>query len=194
LFVKYEHEDDTLVWPVGKVFEKIRKTLAQYEFKFAKTLAVKIGTTPVMISPIFYSDDGNVRLQLIFSCFSTGLTFINCLLISYARSGAILITHNLQSPVASFYTPPFEAHKKQFSTIKGLLDSHRNRVGKQKNLICLAGEDCLQAINGEQIKLEEANIAHGYCEQADGKTNTTISFLGRYRLWVNSLTLSYLGL
>jgi hypothetical protein len=116
------------------------------------------------------------------------------MLVSYARSGTILVTHDLQSPIAFFYVSPFEAHQRQFATVEGLLTSHSKRLKGQKNLVCLAGENCLEAINGEQSKLEEINIARGYCECLDGKVNATISFLGRYRLWVNGLRLSYLGL
>jgi hypothetical protein len=194
LFIRYEPRDDTLTWPAGKVFEKIRQTLARYEFKFAETLAVTIGSAPVMISPIFYSSDGNVRLQLVFSCFDAKRIFTNCMLVSYARNGTILVTHDLQSPIAFFYVPPFEAHQRQFATVEGLLISHSKRLKEQKNLVCLAGENCLEAINGEQSKLEEANVARGYCEYLGGKINATISLLGRYGLWISSLRLSYLGL
>ncbi|MDR0679931.1 MAG: hypothetical protein LBF42_02755 [Puniceicoccales bacterium] len=195
LFAKYSSEGSELIWPAGKIFEKIRQTLAKNEFKFAATLVVKVEATPVMSAPIFYSDDGCIRLQMTFSHFDGGRTFVNCVLVSHLRNGAIFVTHNLQSPIAAFYVPPFEAHQKQFSMVKNLISSHKKRIKKSHwETMCLCGENCLQAINDEQLRLEEANIAQGYCEQVDGRTNAAISFLGRYRLWTKGLLATYLGL
>jgi hypothetical protein len=91
--------------------------------------------------------------------------------------------------------PPFEAWKRQFSTVENLIQEHGKHLKKaQKEAMCLCGENCLRAINGEQLLLEEANIAQGYCERVDGKVNVAISFPGRYRLWLRSLLAIYFGL
>jgi hypothetical protein len=195
LFAKYTHEEDKLVWPARKTFGKIRRALAKSEFKFATTLLVRVKAMSVMSSPIFYSKEGDIRLQLIFSHIGTRRTLVNCILISHMRSGAIFVTHNLQAPIAAFYVPPFEACQRQFSAVKNLINIHVKRIKKSpKKALCLCGENCLQTINDEQSKLEEANIAHGYCELVDGRANTTISFFGRYRLWVKTLLSGYFGL
>jgi hypothetical protein len=195
LFIKYTHEEGRLVWPEGKAFEEIRQALVRNEFKFAATLAVKIGSTSMLLAPIFYSSDGAMRLQLLFPNVGARRTLSHCILTSYMRSGAIFITHNLQAPISVFYVPPFEAWKSRFSTVEGLIRKHGERLKKsQGKAMCLSGENCLRALNGEQLKLEEVNIAHGYCEWVDGRANVTISFPGRYRLWVKSLLSAYLGL
>jgi hypothetical protein len=111
------------------------------------------------------------------------------------RSGAIFVTHNLRTPISAFYVSPFEPWKNQFSMVEKLIREHGEHLKKaQKEAVCLCEENCLRAINGEQLMLDEANIAQGYCERVDGKVNVAISFLGRYRLWLRGLLATYFGL
>jgi hypothetical protein len=195
LFIRYTHEESKLVWPAGKTFKNILQTLIRNGFKFAVTLVAKIESTPVLITPTFYSGDGTIRLQLVLAGRPTKNPLVNCILISHMRSGAIFVTHNLQTPISAFYISPFEIRKKQFSTVENLIREHSEHLKKsQKEAMCLCGENCLRAINGEQLMLEEANIAQGYCERVDGKVNVAISFLGRYRLWLRGLFAAYFGL
>lgn len=195
LFPHFEHESDTIMWPQGKYAEKIRETFAKLGFKFAETLAIKITSTAIIIAPIFYNPKGDIRLQVLFSNFAKKRTLINFILTSYLRNGTILVTHNLQSTVASFFAEPFKSNFKSTSSIDALLKHHKKIVKKySKQTFCLSGEDCKQAINNEQILLEKANLANGNCERLDNRTNVTISFVGRYKLWINSLRLNYFGI
>jgi hypothetical protein len=195
-FMGYSREEGNLIWPAGKEFEKARQVLARNEFKFATTLIAPIDDSIEMSIPIFYSSNGNVLLWLRFP-FHPYLkrTIVDCMLISYLRNGTTLITHNLQAGFTSFYIPPFDPCQRQFATVQGLINKHNRRIKKsQKNALCLFGKGCLQMLNDEKSRLEEANIAYGYCERREDCAGVALSFFGKYRLWVKTLLSEYLGL
>ncbi|MDE6431831.1 MAG: hypothetical protein K2L13_00330 [Opitutales bacterium] len=194
LFPKFSLESETIVWMTGKYAQKIRSMIQKAGFKFSETLAIKSPTISIMLSPIFYSKRGHIRLQVLFPNFPKKQTLINFILTTYLRNGTILVTHNVQSPASAFFAPPFRAQFFNIASIKTLINIHRNRIKKHmRHTFCLSGENCKQAINHEQVLLEQANLANGNCIKPDGHTSINLSFAGRYQLWINMLRINYIG-
>lgn len=194
LFPRFLPESDTIVWASGKHAQSVRSMIEKAGFKFSETLAIKSETISIMISPIFYSKRGHIRLQVLFPGFQKARSLISFILTTYLRNGTILVTHNIQSPAAIFFVPPFKARFYNIASIKALINIHKRRIKKHlKNAFCLSGENCQQVINHEQLLLEESNLANGNCTQIDGYSNVNLSFSGRYQLWVSVLRMSYIG-
>ncbi len=194
LFPRFSPESETIIWPNGKYAQKTRNMIQKAGFKFSETLSIKSPTISIMLSPIFYNNRGNIRLQVIFPNFQKKRTLMSFILTTYLRNGTILVTHNIQSPASLFFTAPFQAKFRSIISIKKLIKLHKKVIKKYiRQSFCLSGENCQQAINHEQLLLEEMNLSNGNCEQINGNSNINLSFAGRYKLWINTLRLSYIG-
>lgn len=194
LFPRFSPESETIVWANGKYAQNTRTAIQEAGFRFSETLGIKTDTMSIIISPIFYSKHGYIRLQVLFPNFRKKHTSISFVLTTYLRNGTILVTHNIQSPSSMFFAPPFEARFFNIASVRALIKLHKKRIKScLRQAFCLSGENCQQVINHEQLLLEEINLSNGNCTQSDGHEHINLSFIGRYQLWINMLRLSYIG-
>lgn len=192
LFPRFQSCDNKFVWPIGKFFDKQRTSILKEEFEQSTLLKVGNNGTACMFSPIFYSKDSKIRLQIMFDVFSTKRPFLNCILTSFLESGEAIITTNMQTLFVSFYPKTWKIIRTSTASLKNLIKLHRRQIS-EKTLTEFQRENTIESLNTEQFNIESENCRDGLCERSNNSANTIMTFAGRYQLWCDMLSYSYLG-
>ncbi|MDR2737976.1 MAG: hypothetical protein LBB18_03495 [Puniceicoccales bacterium] len=192
IFPRFRQSDENFIWPIGKFFDKTRNSILKSGFR--EKALLKLGNSEQFVgySPIFYSNDHHSRLQIIFDSLRIGRPFLNCTLTSFARDGRVIVTNNLHTIFASFYPQSWDAKRYPMLSVEGLLRVHASRIAKEK-IVKIDSSNSLEAINSEYHRIELENCESGLCEKLVENTNITLTFFGRYLLWRDMLTYTYLG-
>ena len=78
------------------------------------------------------------------------------------------------------------------ASIERLLEIHNNRI-EGKDLELFENKNSLEELNLEQFQIETENCNAGFCERTEGN-KTAITYYGRYRLWCDMISFSYIGI
>lgn len=192
LFPRFQSCDNQFVWPIGKFFDQQRTSILKEEFEQSTLLKVGNNGAACMFSPIFYSKDSRIRLQIMFDVFSTKRPFLNCILTSFLESGEAIITTNMQTLFVSFYPKTWKIIRTSTASLKKLIALHKNQISG-KTLTEFQRENTIESLNTEQFNIESENCRDGLCERSNNSSNTIMTFAGRYQLWCDMLSYSYLG-
>jgi hypothetical protein len=161
---------------------------------FHEDIMLKVGTSNIVgiYSPVLYSEDKKIRMQVIFSTAHPSYTFISYILKSCTTSGETIITSNFQSAMSCFYPESWSVKKLPMASIEKLLEIHNNRI-EGKDLELFENKNSLEELNLEQFQIETENCNAGFCERTEGN-KTAITYYGRYRLWCDMISFSYIGI
>lgn len=192
LFPRFYTCDESFIWPIGKMFESQREIIKSAGFH--EDIMLKVGTSNIVgiYSPVLYSEDKKIRMQVIFSTAHPSYTFISYILKSCTTSGETIITSNFQSAMSCFYPESWSVKKLPMASIEKLLEIHNNRI-EGKDLELFENKNSLEELNLEQFQIETENCNAGFCERTEGN-KTAITYYGRYRLWCDMISFSYIGI
>jgi hypothetical protein len=192
IFPKFSQCDENFIWPMGEVFDSARRAIFAYGFN--EKALLKVGNEKLFAarSPVFYSDDRRSRLQVIFDSFSGSRSFVNCILTSFTTDGSAVVTNNLQTIFASFYPQSWDVKRYPMAPLEYILKTHSARI-MGKDTVEMSTDSSWNSINTEYHQIELANCNFGLCEKLGDNDHITLTFAGRYRLWVDLLNYAYLG-
>lgn len=192
LFPRFQPCENQFVWPIGKFFDQQRTSILKEEFEQSTLLKVGNNGAACMFSPIFYSKDSLIRLQIMFDISSTKRPFLNCILTSFLGSGEAIITTNMQTLFVSFYPKTWQITRTSTASLKKLIELHKKQIAN-KTLTEFQRENTIDSLNTEQFNIESENCRDGLCERSNNSSNSIMTFAGRYKLWCDMLSYSYLG-
>ena len=191
LFPRYRLYDGHLVWPTGKVFQRLLSFIQSHHFEQKSVLKLGEGIL-VAYSPVYLSEDRKMRLQLSFDFLRPQSSKFNCIFVSFEDPIKAIVTHNMHSLFSTFYPEYWDVKQCALSSVEQVLACHKARIARRE-VVALPDEDMATAINAEQALIESINCENGLFEQRPDYNHISLTFAGRYRLWVDLLWYSLFG-
>ncbi len=196
LFPRYEKSPDGgLEWPNDDRFIRLRGWLRKNGFKRSETLLARYEGQVLMRMAVFDLEDGKTRASFLFFPSDRGSVALACSFQSEAADGVRLVTDNLFIPFGGFYPEQWlvERRPRTRSTEK-LYQRHLARCDAYGQDLVRIGADPLEEINHFSREVEKLNRELGFLtEPHEVEDVGRITSAGRFRVWLEIWTLSYLG-
>jgi hypothetical protein len=195
LFPEFYSNSDGDEWPADARFIELKDWLRRENYKRLKALKAELFEGTFLRSSIYESQDGFIRIQILFLPKRKGGATACYTISSSAKDGARLITDNLFLPYGGYYPESWNICRKPLiGSLKRLLLLHRKRLTASELEPIQIEDDALVEINDQQRILERLNTETGFLvprprQEEEGK----ITYEGRYRLWKEMWMLAYLG-
>lgn len=185
-------------WPNQKRFIRLRDWLRRNQFHRIQAVQSEISNIVHLRSSIYQSEDGRIRLQILFIPQRTS-TAACYTLSSILEDDRLIITDNLFLPFGGYYPPNWEVQRSPLQySLKQLLRRHEKRLAMHGNRVSSWKEmdiDPVDELNHRQRQLQQTNNERGFLlpihlQEEYGQ----LSVEGRYRIWKEIWLLNYLGI
>jgi hypothetical protein len=182
-------------WPVQGRFLKLRDQLRAEGFKQVQALRAEITSGLHLRLSIYQNADNTSRLQVAFLPQAAGNVTVCLHLATQTADGRRLVTDNHFLPFAGFYPESWHVERRPCArSFARLLARHRDRVSGAGSAAVPWTSEPLDDLNAQQTDLERINTELGFLlPHAEHEEHGRISHEGRYRVWKEMLSLSYLG-
>lgn len=182
-------------WPVQGRFLKLRDQLRAAGFKQVQALRAEITSGLHLRLSIYQNEDNTSRLQVAFLPQAAGNVTVCLHLATQLADGRRIVTDNHFLPFAGFYPESWHIERRPCTrSFASLLARHRDRVSGAGSAAVPWTSEPLDDLNAQQTDLERINTELGFLlPHTEHEEHGRISHEGRYRVWKEMLSLSYLG-
>lgn len=195
LFPRYEENTRGDEWPSQDRFIRIRAWLRRNGFKKAQALYARIGEQVLMRVSVYDSEDRKTRLSVLFFPSARGQAAVAFSLHSQGEDGIRIATDNIFLPFGGFYPENWYLERRpRTESLAKLHERHAARCDAHGSALVPFEASPLDEFNQEQRHLEKLNRELGFLNtSSDEMDEGRITPAGRFRVWWELWTLSYLG-
>lgn len=182
-------------WPSTARFITLRNQLRKLGFRQVQALVAPLDEDIALRASIWENEARTTRLQILFLPQRAGSVSFTAGASSVLKDGRRLVTDNFFLPFGGFYPEPWQMERRPWlRSVPGLLKRHAERVNAAGGEANAFEGDPLEEINLEQRQLERLNTELGFLHPMDEREeHGHITPEGRFRLWTEWWSLSYLG-
>lgn len=197
LFPEFRRNEAGDEWPAESRYLRMRDWLRRHRFRKRQSLKAELFAGSELRSTIYDSDDGAIRLQVLFVPRREGTLSACAVFSSVLEDGRRLVSDNIFMPFGGFYPENWHLARHPLQrSLNRLYKLHRRRL-ERESTPCVSWsreEEPLEDLNEQQKMLEKVNTDMGflfprYLREEHGKFTQS----GRYRVWLEIWLLSYFG-
>jgi hypothetical protein len=195
LFPRYIVNSSGDEWPVQPRLLKIREWLRGQGFRQVQALKAEIGGGAFLRVSIYQDAPATVRVQVTFIPQASGAISVCYAVTSIGEDGSFFLTDNSYIPFAGFFPENWFVERAPWRrSLARVLKRHRARLTRAKAQPVPFTSEPLADLNAAQHELDRLNTELGFLHpHAERDDLGKITHEGRYRLWKEFWTLSYLG-
>jgi hypothetical protein len=182
-------------WPVQRRFLTLRDTLRSAGFNYVQSVRAEVATSFFLRLSIYQDKRGLTRAQVAFLPQPTGCLSVCFQFSTQFADGTRVVTDNHYLPFAGFYPETWQLERKPNTRdFYKLLKRHGLRVEQSGQTPVVWSTEPVDDLNAQQSELERLNVDMGFLlPRVEHDEHGRISHEGRFRVWKEMLSLSYLG-
>ncbi len=182
-------------WPVQPRFVRLREWLRAHQFSPVQALKADVGGGVWLRVSIYQSADHLHRLQITFLPQPGGNITVCYSLSSEGADGRRWVTDNFYLPFGGFYPENWLVERRPWTRrLSRMLSRHQKRLARSGANLVPWETPPLEDLNRQQQQMDQLNIEMGFLlPHAEREEHGKITPEGRYRVWMESWLLSYLG-
>jgi hypothetical protein len=195
LFPRYVPNQSGEEWPVLPRLLRVREWLRAQGFRQVQALKAEVGGGIYLRVSVYQDDAAALRLQVTFLPQGRGVITVCYSLMSAMPDDRRIVTDNLHVPFGGFYPEQWLVERHPCCrSLARLLQRHRRRVAAAGGAPVPLAVEPAADLNAAQRELDRINTELGFLHpQGQREDHGKITQEGRYRVWKEIWTLSYLG-
>jgi hypothetical protein len=195
LFPRFTVNSSGEEWPTNPRLLNIRDWLRSQSFHHVQALRAEVAPGIFLRVSVYQDEASHIRLQITFLPQANGAISVCFSVASQTVSGFRYVTDNLYLPFGGFYPENWLVARYPWRrSLPKLLEQHRRRLTRAKEMLLTWTTDPLADLNAQQVELEQVNTELGFLTpHQDREDFGKMTYEGRYRVWKEIWSLNYLG-
>lgn len=195
-FPKFEESGQSSQWPKDRRSIQLRDWLRDHDFSKQQSLIARMEDQILMHVFVYEQKESHIRAHIIFLAGGSLINAVCCAFHAIDERGERWVTDNLFLPYGGFYPDTWHVERNPLmQSVHQLYHRHLERMDAALSEKWLPFEqDALTVLNNDRVLLEQLNRDMGFFSQEEDIDQIgRITPAGRYRIWQELWTISYLG-